>query len=428
MRTLLDRPLSTSWCIAGWVVATGVFLAVVQAVGVATEDSQQTVYATWAIAHGNLACAFPPTDFTDFSPTAPLYPLVSGAVAALLRIGHTVPFPAPARFGHGCVRAENVMSEWSLHTRSLHPTIELAAPIAWCFLAAGVVAVLRASGRGRRGWEPVTLLLVAVAPGVLLCVCSVLHPEDLVAIGLVLGAVAAARTGRWGTAGVLVGLGVLSQQFALLVALPLLVLVPRPARGRYVGGAAIAYVIIALPLVVLTSGRALSTVLVGTGTSATDPSLLTMLVPAGHAQFALARFLPLALSAVLAYWVSSRLRAEALAPVPLLGLVATALSFRLLFDVAIWGYYLAAVSVSLLVLDALRGRLRLAVVAWMGLVLLASLDGVLMYDQRWLRLGVGWWQLAIDGTATALCAGPLLAAVRRRTGPLSEASLVESPV
>ena len=79
-----------------------------------------------------------------------------------------------------------------------------------------------ASGRGRgsRGWEPATLVVVACLLPVWMCVQSFFHPQDLLAMGLALCAMACACHGRWAGAGVLVALAVLAQQFTLLVAVP----------------------------------------------------------------------------------------------------------------------------------------------------------------------------------------------------------------
>ena len=48
------------------------------------------------------------------------------------------------------------MDRWAKHTGALVPTTWIGC-VTWLALMAGVIAWLRASGRGRRGWEPVTL-------------------------------------------------------------------------------------------------------------------------------------------------------------------------------------------------------------------------------------------------------------------------------
>ena len=58
-------------------------------------------------------------------------------------------------------------------------------------------------------------------------------------------------------------------------------------------------------------------------------------------------------------------------PVPLLSLIATSLSLRLVFEQNLYGYYFMALAVSLLLLDVVGGRIRGELVAWFGLLTLA---------------------------------------------------------
>ncbi len=66
-----------------------------------------------------------------------------------------------------------------------------------------------------------------------------------------------------------------------------------------------------------------------------------------------------------------RLGGSVLEPVPLISLIATSLSFRLVFEQNLFGYYFMALAVLLIVLDAVNGRIRGQLVAWLSLVLLA---------------------------------------------------------
>jgi hypothetical protein len=172
---------------------------------------------------------------------APVYPLLSGALAAVAHVGQsaTVPFPSRGAMGPNCTTAIAAMRPWAFRSGA-GPFLATRwiACSGWLVLMAGIVAWLRAAGRGRRGWEPATLLVVASLPPVFLTVSFYLHPQDLVALGLALGAMACAVRGRWLSAGILVGLAVLSQQYALLVAAPLFVLAPTGSRGRLLAGAA----------------------------------------------------------------------------------------------------------------------------------------------------------------------------------------------
>ena len=129
-----------------------------------------------------------------------------------------------------------MISGWSIGAGALTNTLRIGY-VGWFVLLGGIVSFLRASGRRRRGWEPATLLVVACLPPVWLCLVEYFHPQDLIAMGLALGALACARRDSWVAAGVLVILAFLSQQFAILVAVPLLVLAPAKRRPAYVAAA-----------------------------------------------------------------------------------------------------------------------------------------------------------------------------------------------
>ena len=421
----LSWPLSTGWCIAGWVVSTSLYVLCVQlGGGAANGDSQQSVYAAWALAHGHLACGYPPSGTLGYGATAPVYILVSGALLALLRIGGGVAFPSGAQLGPHCANAVSAMNQWSFSTGSLPATLRIGY-VGWAVLAVGIVVALRAMGRGRCGWEPAVLLVAACVPPVAMGLREYFHPEDMVAMGLVLIALAAVRKDQWALAGVWLGLAVATQQFAILVAIPLLVIAPSTRRLRYVASAAITVVVLAVPLGALTSWRALPTVFVGTGESSVAGSLLTLTGMHGSVLFAVSRIVPIAVAALVAGWAAERLGARVLQPVPLVALVAIALALRLVFDVAVWGYYLLGITVALLVLEAVRGTIRLALVAWLGLVSLAALGGALDYRTT-LPMPTWCWQLAIDATALALAASALLGAVRAHRSGITDPRPVAS--
>jgi len=372
----MDKPLSGPGCALGWVASAAVFLGLVRLFGgPAYVDAVESVYSTWAIAHGHLACAYPPGTPYHFAGIghpipfiAPLWPLVSGGVTALMQIGHNVPFPSSAALGPNCSTALKAMTQWSSQSGALTTTMKVGY-LCWLPLMAGVVAVLRASGRGRTRWEPAVLIALACVPCVLMPLLDDFHPQDLLAMGLILGGVACARRDSWVWAGVLLGLAVTSQQFALLVLAPLFVVAPVHQRIRYAGAAIGAAAMIILPMVVATSGRALGPVLIGSGNT---PSVGGPLVWELHLHGALlvgvSRVLPIVLAAVLASWAVRRLGAAVLQPVPLMALVATSLGLRLVFEQNLFGYYFMALALSLVLLDAIRGHFRGQLVAWIALV------------------------------------------------------------
>ena len=70
-----------------------------------------------------------------------------------------------------------------------------------------------------------------------------------------------------------------------------------------------------------------------------------------------------------------KLGPRVLEPVPLLSVMALSLSLRLVFEQALYGYYLMAVSVMLVLLDVMGQRIRGSLVAWLLLLTLVYVDG-----------------------------------------------------
>ncbi len=248
----------------------------------------------------------------------------------------------------------------------------------WLALLAGVVLWLRASGRGRRGWEPVTVVVVAGLLPVWMCVQTFFHPQDLLALGLGLAGMACARRDRWLAAGVLCALAVLSQQFALLIAIPLVVLAPAARRTSFVAAGVATGAIVVVPLAIMTSGHVLRAIMLGSGDNPTlGGTVLWETRASGAFAVLLFRVAPVAASLALAWWVARRLGSAALAPVPLLSLVAVSLGLRLAFEANMLTYYFMALTVSLVLLDVTRGSIRRSMVAWLAVlvVVMCSLSG-----------------------------------------------------
>ena len=142
----LDRPLSNRWCALGWILATVEFVSMTLLLGGPSKaDASLSAPSTWAIAHGIPACAYPAAGTPG---VAPLYPLVSGVFSWMFRIGHGIPFPSSAALGAHCSTASDAMSEWASRSNALSGTL-LLGYLGWLVLLAGVVALLRATGRGR---------------------------------------------------------------------------------------------------------------------------------------------------------------------------------------------------------------------------------------------------------------------------------------
>jgi hypothetical protein len=368
LRAWLDRPLRASSCFVGWCAATVVFGLIVTLLGGPSHgDYQFSAYSTWAIEHGQFGCAFP----AGWTSVAPVYPLLSGGVAAIARIGNTVPYPNQAALGPHCGHFYPVVYHWWGRAHALDHTVAIGY-VGWVVLLAGAVALLRACGRGRCGWEPATLVALACLPPVWMCVQTVMHPEDLVAMGFALGAMACARRDRWVWAGAFVALAILTQQFALLVATPLLVLAPGVRRIRFLVSTACTGLIVCVPLMVATSGQALHAVSQGAASvPGIGGTVLWEFHLHGRPLFVVSRVVPIALSLLISWWAVRRLGATAHDATALLSLVALSLSLRLVFEEAFFGYYFMALAVVLVLLDVVRGHVRDSLVAWVIALTLA---------------------------------------------------------
>jgi hypothetical protein len=407
-----------------WLVATALFFGLVAFLGGPTpNDAVESLYPTWAIAHGSLSCAYPPASSTPSAflllyqpgPTVPpLWPLISGSLSALIGIGHAVPFPTQHAVGAGCLNGYTAMYRWSLNSRSLSPTINVGYA-SWIVLLAGFIGLLRAGGRGRTRWEAVGALLLAVVPIVWMPLLFDYHPQDLVAVGLGLGATACALRGRWLWAGLLVGLALTSQQFSLLFLVPLVIVAPGSKRWRLLIGSAAAVVIIALPFLLATPGRAVHAVLTGTGDSETHGgavlwNLFSHPSPFGGAPAAplvfISRVGPIVVGVSVAWWSVRRLGPRALEPIPLVSLVAISLSMRLVFEEDLFGYYFLGLAVMLIVLDIVQGRIRGQLVAWLALVTMAF-NPIHAIDTT------PWWRYHTATAIPLICMAVVLVVIAR---------------
>jgi hypothetical protein len=211
-----------------------------------------------------------------------------------------------------------------------------------------------------------------------MCLDGPFHPQDLFAMGFVLAALACARRSAWAVAGVLIALAVLSQQFAALVAVPLLVLAPGVRKLTYAGGAVAAAVVITLPLLAANAKGTLHAVVFGTGTTGgIGGTLLWELDLHGALLTFLSRIAPIGISLLLAWWTVRRIgSATAMQPGPLMALIGLCLSLRLVFEQQLFGYYFMALTVALVVLDVVRGHFRSTLAAWLATTSLVFLLGL----------------------------------------------------
>jgi hypothetical protein len=383
----LEQPLSGWACALSWVVATGVFVGIVRLFGgITPNDADLSIFSTWAIGHGHLACAYPsgvhkpPVNQWIGPFIEPLWPLVSGAITALLGIGHAVPFPTQAALGVHCSTATAAMYQWSILADSFWPTMWVGC-FGFLVLMGGSVAFLRTTSRGRTTWELVAVLVLACWPAVWMPLIQDFHPEDLLTVGLVLWGLARVRRDQWGWAGILLGLALTTQQFALLAIAPLVVIAPMHRRRRFVGSIIATCTVVVIPMIVITKGRIIAAL---DGTSATPSKGNTVLSKVhlhGLPLLVCSRVLPIILAMALAWWVSRKLGGRVFEPISLASLIAICYSLRLVFEINIYGYYFMTLAVMLLLIDVMRARIRGEVIAWLFLVILALTP--LPWGLRW---------------------------------------------
>jgi hypothetical protein len=196
------------------------------------------------------------------------------------------------------------------------------------------------------------------------------HPQDIVAFGLMLWALAYARRGSWAYAGVIIGFAFTSQQFSVLTAVILFVIAPRVGRLRFSLCAIGAVALVDLPFLILTSGRATRAILVGTGLSASYGRTLMAESPLRGSTFIVAAVLPILVTLAFVIWIVRRIGRSVLEADMLMVLLAVSLCARLTFELNVWGYYFMPLSVALVTLDVISGRIRGTTIAWLAMVTL----------------------------------------------------------
>ncbi len=403
----LSVPTTPGFRVAGWIVASAIFAtSLIVWYGMdhgpsgpitPTGDSWESSTPAIAVEHGVFRCAYPAS---ARSSVPPLYPTIAGGILAatgsLFRIGpwvHASACPALGQRANG-----TAYPEWSFLLTGL---------VAWPALLAGFVALLSVSGRGGTRFELLGTWTLGAIPAIASAYMQYFHPEDLLAMGMALMAIALAVRRRWVAAGVCLGLACCAKQYAVLAAIPLILGAPRGARARLTAAAAGTGALVLAPLAVV-MGKGMLLSLAGRyATTMNGQTLVGQLGMHGDLRLALARGLPLAIAAGLAVLARARLGDDLLDPVPLTALVAGSLILRLVFEVNLYSYYFLAAAVSLVALEVVGGRFRLGTVTWLVVTgaLYPPAYEVLVPIQERAALFV---QAGVVLSALALALGPLL--------------------
>jgi hypothetical protein len=320
-------------------------------------DNLESIVPTVAIEQGSLHCAYPPS---ALSSVPPLFPLVAAGVMEITRLG-TSEADAFLYTGLHC----GIPRAAAYHRPfSAEQPLFLLGFIGWPVLLAGFIALLRAAGRGRSRWEFLGACLLGCTPAVTAPIIEFFHPEDLVAMGLILMALAAAIRSRWLVAGVCIGLACCSKQYSLLALAPLLVIAPRRERWRFLIAAVSVAAAILVPFAIMIGKGALEAIAATRATPGGTGTVVGRLHLHGVELLAASRVLPLTLAATVAAWTRSRLGSNLYRPQPFVALVAVSLALRLVFEVNLFGYYFMATAVALIAIDIAVGRLRVETIGW----------------------------------------------------------------
>jgi hypothetical protein len=356
-----SKPLSTTRCVLGWLFATGLFLACASVwYTPSIADSAESMVPAVAIEQGSLHCAYPAK---VMSSVPPLYPVIAAGVMQVTRLG-TSQANAYLFTGPRCAEPPAGPFRQPFSAKQLF----LLGFVGWPILLAGFVTLLRVSGRGRSRWELLGACVLAGTPAVAEPVIELFHPEDLVAMGLILFSLAAAIRQRWLVTGVFVGLACCTKQYSLLALAPLLVAAPRRDRWRLLVAVAAVAAAVLVPFVLLVGRGAFDAIAATVATPGGTPTLVGRLHLHGFELDAASRALPLVLAAGIAAWARSRLGPALCRPQPLVAVLAASMALRLVFEVNLYGYYFMATAVALVALDIVVGHLRVETIGWILVV------------------------------------------------------------
>ena len=238
--------------------------------------------------------------------------------------------------------------------------------LAWLVLVAGSLALLRAAGADTLGRKAGLLVYLAFLPAASSAIVQLFHPQDIVSLGLAAAGLAQTFRRRWVFAGVLFGAAFLTKQFALLIMVPALFAAPDiKARLRTavpavaVFGAGLLPFLLAAPRATLENLSGFSG-----GGAVAGSTVLTLVGVTGSVASAVARDAPVVFAVVVCLWARQRLGGTLGRPQNLVALALACVASRLVFESAIFPYYLLAASVLFFMLDLVARRSPYRSLAW----------------------------------------------------------------
>ena len=238
--------------------------------------------------------------------------------------------------------------------------------LAWLVLALGSLALLRAARVDTVARQAGLLVFLAFLPSASSAIVQLYHPQDILSLGLAAWGLAQALRRRWALAGALLGLALLSKQFAVLVLLPALVAAPDlRARARLAAAAVAVFAAGILPFLVAAPRATLDNLSgFSAGGAIAGSTVLSLLGVTGSVASAVARDAPVVFAALVCLWAARRYGPALGTPVALVSLTLACVGSRLVFESVIFPYYLLATSVIFFMLDLVSLRSPYRSLAW----------------------------------------------------------------
>jgi hypothetical protein len=345
-------------------------------------DTTPLTAVTSALASGRLHAAAA----NDQLPNPPGYALMTAPLVALFRSGVGSPkwCTTPGRaadirhvpaYRHDPNFGEDVSECGSAHrlaNGAIGPPLPtwyrsqgLLGVGSWLVLALGSLALLWAAGAASGAREAGLLAFLAFLPAASSAIVQLYHPQDIVSLGLALGALALVLKRRWIAAGALFGVAVLTKQYATLLLLPALAAAPGIGPRLRVGVSAAVVFAAGLAPFFLSAPHATLANFSGfsAGGAVSGFTVLSLSGVTGSAASAIARDAPVLFALAVCIWAVRR-GAWSSVPVVLVALGLVCVGGRLVFESVIFPYYLLASSVLFFLLDLVAKRTPHRSLAW----------------------------------------------------------------
>ena len=238
--------------------------------------------------------------------------------------------------------------------------------IGWLVLAGGAWSLLRAAEADSPARLAALFVFLAFLPAASSAIVQLFHPQDIVSLGFALAALGQTIKGRWVPAGALFGLAIVTKQFAILLALPAVTVVPGAGPRLRVAAAAVVVAAAGLLPFFVSAPRATLENFSGfsAGGAVSGATVLTLSGVSGTVASAVARDAPVLFAAAICVWALSRSGPWLRRPDALVALCLACVSGRLVFESVVFPYYLLAPSVLFFVLDLVGARSPARSLAW----------------------------------------------------------------